>query len=69
VNKLPGFLDAQTANLFVMYTKARFQIKFGDDPVISSGVVALFCVFSFWPPGGQAKNQIGPTFGLSGHLT
>jgi hypothetical protein len=26
VNKLPGFLDAQNANLFVMYVKARFQI-------------------------------------------
>jgi hypothetical protein len=28
VNELPGFLDAQNANLFVMYVKARFQIKF-----------------------------------------
>jgi hypothetical protein len=28
VNKLPGFLDAQNANLFVMYSKARSQIKF-----------------------------------------
>jgi hypothetical protein len=28
VNNLPGFLDAQNANLFVMYAKARFEIKF-----------------------------------------
>jgi hypothetical protein len=28
VNNLSGFLDAQNANLFVMYAKARFQIKF-----------------------------------------
>jgi hypothetical protein len=28
VNKLPGFLDAQNPNLFVMYAKARFQTKF-----------------------------------------
>jgi hypothetical protein len=25
--------------------------------------------FQFWPPGEQAMNQIGPKFGLSGHLT
>jgi hypothetical protein len=24
VNNLPGFLDVQNANLFVMYVKARF---------------------------------------------
>jgi hypothetical protein len=28
VNNLPGFLDVQIANLFVMYVKARFLIKF-----------------------------------------
>jgi hypothetical protein len=28
-SKFPGFLDAQNANLFVMYAKARFQIQFG----------------------------------------
>jgi hypothetical protein len=28
VNNLPGFLDVQNANLFVMYVKARFLIKF-----------------------------------------
>jgi hypothetical protein len=28
VNSLSAFLDAQNANLFVMYVKARFQIKF-----------------------------------------
>jgi hypothetical protein len=28
VNKLPGFLDAQNANLFVVYAKTRFKIKF-----------------------------------------
>jgi hypothetical protein len=28
LNKLPGFLDAQKAHLFVMYAKAIFQIKF-----------------------------------------
>jgi hypothetical protein len=25
--------------------------------------------FQFWPPGGQAKNQIGPKLGLLGHMT
>jgi hypothetical protein len=29
VDKLLGFLDAQNANLFVMYAKAISQIKFG----------------------------------------
>jgi hypothetical protein len=28
VNNWSGFLDAQNANLFVMYVKTRFQIKF-----------------------------------------
>jgi hypothetical protein len=28
VNNLPGFVDVQNANLFVMYVKARFLIKF-----------------------------------------
>jgi hypothetical protein len=28
VNNLPGFIDVQNANLFVMYVKARFLIKF-----------------------------------------
>jgi hypothetical protein len=28
VNNLPGFLDVQHADLFVIYAKARFQIKF-----------------------------------------
>jgi hypothetical protein len=28
VNNLSGFLDSQNANLFVIYVKARFQIKF-----------------------------------------
>jgi hypothetical protein len=28
VNKLPGFLNAKNANLFVMYAKAKFQIRF-----------------------------------------
>jgi hypothetical protein len=28
VNNLPGFLGAYNANLFLMYVKARFQIKF-----------------------------------------
>jgi hypothetical protein len=28
VNNLPGFLDVQNANLFMMYVKARFLIKF-----------------------------------------
>jgi hypothetical protein len=28
VNNLTGFLDVQNANLFVMYVKARFLIKF-----------------------------------------
>jgi hypothetical protein len=28
VNSLPGFLDVQNANLFVMYVKARFITKF-----------------------------------------
>jgi hypothetical protein len=28
VNNLSGFLDAQNANLFVMYVKERFKIKF-----------------------------------------
>jgi hypothetical protein len=28
VNNLPGFLDVQNANLFVMYAMARFLIKF-----------------------------------------
>jgi hypothetical protein len=28
VNNLSGFLDAQNTNLFVMYVKTRFQIKF-----------------------------------------
>jgi hypothetical protein len=27
LNNLSGFLDAQNANLFVMYAKARFKIK------------------------------------------
>jgi hypothetical protein len=27
VNKLPGFPDAQNANLFMIYAKVRFQIK------------------------------------------
>jgi hypothetical protein len=27
VNNLPGFLNAQNVNLFVMYAKAIFQIK------------------------------------------
>jgi hypothetical protein len=40
------------------------MIKFGDDPAISSGVIAFFC-FQFWHPGGKAKNQTGPKFGLS----
>jgi hypothetical protein len=45
VNNLPGFLDAQNANLFVMYANARLQIKFEQtksmapifDLIISSG--------------------------------
>jgi hypothetical protein len=28
-----------------------------------------FLCFRFWPPGGQAKNQIGPKFGLLGQVT
>jgi hypothetical protein len=28
MNNLPGFLDLQNANLFVMYVKPRFLIKF-----------------------------------------
>jgi hypothetical protein len=28
VNNLSGFIDVQNANLFVMYVKARFLIKF-----------------------------------------
>jgi hypothetical protein len=28
-----------------------------------------FLCFRFWPPGGQAKNQIGLKFGLYSHLT
>jgi hypothetical protein len=34
VNNLLGFLDVQNANLFVMYVKARFLIKFWADKVI-----------------------------------
>jgi hypothetical protein len=30
---------------------------------------STLCVFSIGPPGDQAKNQIGPKFGLLGHLT
>jgi hypothetical protein len=37
--------------------------KFGDDPAISSGVIAPF-VFLVLAPGGQAKYQIRPKFGL-----
>jgi hypothetical protein len=28
-----------------------------------------FLCFWFWPPGGQAKKQIGPKFGLGGQVT
>jgi hypothetical protein len=41
VNKLPGFLDVQNANLFVMYAKARFQIKFEQT---KSYMVPIFCL-------------------------
>jgi hypothetical protein len=34
VNNLPGFLDVQNANLFVMYVKARFLIKFEQTKII-----------------------------------
>jgi hypothetical protein len=39
VNNLPGFLDIQNANLFVMYVKARFLIKFEQT---KSYVVPIF---------------------------
>jgi predicted cation transporter len=45
VNNLSEFLDAQNANLFVMYVKARFQIKFEQTKsyifylIISSGTM------------------------------
>jgi hypothetical protein len=39
VNNLPGFLDIQNANLFVMYLKARFLIKF---ELTKSYVVPIF---------------------------
>jgi hypothetical protein len=40
VNNLPGFLDVQNANLFVMYVKARFLIKFEQTKsfTVNSGV-------------------------------
>jgi hypothetical protein len=28
-----------------------------------------FMCLQFWPPGGQAKNQIGQKFGLYSHFT
>jgi hypothetical protein len=39
VNNLPGFLDVQNANLFVMYVKARFLIKFD---LTKSYIVPIF---------------------------
>jgi hypothetical protein len=39
VNSLPGFLDAQNANLFMMYAKARLQIKFEQT---KSNMVPIF---------------------------
>jgi hypothetical protein len=39
VNNLPGFLDIQNANLFVMYVKARFLIKFEQS---KSYIVPIF---------------------------
>jgi hypothetical protein len=34
VSKLPGFIDAQNANLLVMHANERFQIKFEQTQVI-----------------------------------
>jgi hypothetical protein len=42
VNKLPGLLDAQNVNLFVMYAKARFQIKFERTKDIGLFMVHIF---------------------------
>jgi hypothetical protein len=47
VNNLPGFLDVQNANLFVMYVKARFRIKFEQTGVHISGYTFTTCVGSF----------------------
>jgi hypothetical protein len=65
VNNLPGFLDAQDANLFVMYAKARFQMKLEQTKshmvsifylIISSG--SMFDLATASKMGGTARVSI-----------
>jgi hypothetical protein len=43
------------------------DLLFGTDKICGS-IQPLF-VLEFWLPGGQAKNQIGPKFGMRAQLT
>jgi hypothetical protein len=54
-----------TSHLCNMLSLTSVTLKSRSNQMIQPLVQELYHVlFLFWPPGGQAKNQTGPKFGL-----